>query len=221
MSPAPGMDSALDRRRRASPSGPPAQAPHGVGCDQRPSHEHERPAPRLRVRPFPATNDPAGTTASADFSTANQRLSTPAVPHHPEPKAGHLGHPWRSPRIRPATFIAHPPRLRNGPLMTSGFAVPAGSPGPPRLIRAVHAGDHVFLGSRFRLRLPSHPASRTTQLPSGLWLVSSPPRGTRTPELLVMPGVHNEGPPRGGPSSSSSTSATVCPPTAYLDPLAS
>ena len=38
-------------------------------------------------------------------------------------RTGHLGHPRRSPRVRPATFIAHPPRLRNGPLMTTGFAV--------------------------------------------------------------------------------------------------
>src|SRR6516164_4220660 len=37
-------------------------------------------------------------------------------------RAGHLGHPRRSPRVRPTTFIAHPPRLRNGPLMASGFA---------------------------------------------------------------------------------------------------
>ena len=36
----------------------PRQAPCGVGCVQRPSHEHERPAPRLRVRPFPAISDP-------------------------------------------------------------------------------------------------------------------------------------------------------------------
>jgi hypothetical protein len=40
-----------------------------------------------------------------------------------EPRTRHLGPPWRSPRVRPATFIAHPPRLRNGPLMTTGLAV--------------------------------------------------------------------------------------------------
>ena len=49
----------------------------------------------------------------------------------------HLGHPWRPPRIRPATFIAHPSRLRTGPLMDIGLRlVGAGSPGPDRLLRA-------------------------------------------------------------------------------------
>ena len=45
--------------------------------------------------------------------------TTPRTEH----RTRHLGHPRRSPRVRPATFIAHPPRLRNGPLMTTGFAV--------------------------------------------------------------------------------------------------
>src|SRR5215207_10060295 len=60
-----------------------AEAPYGVGCLQRPSREQGRPAPRLRVRPFPATIDPAGTLASADCSTVDRSLSTPAVPCHP------------------------------------------------------------------------------------------------------------------------------------------
>jgi len=38
-------------------------------------------------------------------------------------RPGIPGHPRRPPRVRPATFIAHPPRLRDGPLMTTGFAV--------------------------------------------------------------------------------------------------
>ena len=80
---APGMDCALNGRLRASPSDPPTQAPLGVGCVQHPSHEHERPAPRLRVRPFPAISDPAGNTTSADFSTASDTLTSIAVPHHP------------------------------------------------------------------------------------------------------------------------------------------
>ena len=97
---APGMDCALNGRLRASPSDPPTQAPLGVGCAQRPSHEHERPAPRLRVRPFPATYDPAGTTASADFSTASGALSDATVPHHPTSGArapdGHSGTPMET-----------------------------------------------------------------------------------------------------------------------------
>src|SRR5512132_1792301 len=36
-------------------------------------------------------------------------------------RTGHLEHPWRSPQVRPATFIAHPPRLRTGPLMDIGL----------------------------------------------------------------------------------------------------
>jgi hypothetical protein len=74
------MGFALARRSRASPSSVPRQAPCGVGCLQRPSHEHARPTPRLRVRPFPATTNPASTMASADFSTASTGLSTSAVP---------------------------------------------------------------------------------------------------------------------------------------------
>ena len=68
------------------PPNPPGQAPDGVGCGQRNDHEHERPDARLRVRPFPAITIPAGTTASADFSTASRGLSShrrPAPPREP------------------------------------------------------------------------------------------------------------------------------------------
>ena len=92
-----GWTSALNGSPQASPSDPPAQAPHGVGCLHRPSHEHERPASRLRVRPFPAITIPAGSTASADFSTASDALADAAVPHHPTNGArapdGHPGTP--------------------------------------------------------------------------------------------------------------------------------
>ena len=123
---APGMDCALSGDLRASPSDSPDQAPFGVGCGQRPSDEHERPASRLRVRSFPAEVDPAGNTTSADFSTASN------LHEHPAPSLATGEHAKRDrasrdtrgdlPRVRPTTFIAHPPRLRNGPLMTSGFA---------------------------------------------------------------------------------------------------
>lgn len=87
------MNSALHGGLRASPSGPPAQAPHGVGCVRHPSHEHERPAPRLRVRSFPAINDPTGNTTSADFSTASSTLSSATVPSHPASTPSVTGHP--------------------------------------------------------------------------------------------------------------------------------
>ena len=54
-------------------------------------------------------------------SRAPPSRTTPRTDH----RTRHLGHPRRSPRVRPATFIAHPPRLRNGPLMTTGFAMPS------------------------------------------------------------------------------------------------
>src|SRR5450755_3974494 len=120
--------------------------------------------------------------------------TTPRTKH----RTRHLGHPWRSPQVRPATFTAHPPRLRNGPLMTTGFAMPSQlartatphtrSPPDPKRDRA----RHVFLGSRFRLRLPSHPP-HDVAVAIDLWLVSSPPRGTCTPELLVMLGARAVG----------------------------
>jgi len=106
---------------------------------------------------------------------------------------GHLGHPWRPPRIRPATVIAHPPRLRTGPLMDIGLRlVGADSPGPTRLIRAAcraqTAGpaDHVFLGSRLRTPASFPPSLATEQLPSACGWCHQPPQGTRTPELLIM-----------------------------------
>jgi hypothetical protein len=109
-------------------------------------------------------------------------------PSRPTPRAGrtrrrtpsrptrtrHLGHPRRSPWVRPATFLAHPPRLRDGPLMTTGFAEPCrlARTAPPFTRSPPHPRQdptrHVFLGSRFRLRLPSHPASRRRSCP---WLV--------------------------------------------------
>src|SRR5450756_1230604 len=87
------MDCALSGGLRASPSDPPAQAPCGVGCVRRPSHEHERPASRLRVRSFPAAVDPAGNTTSADFSTASDALTSIAVPSHPASTPSVTGHP--------------------------------------------------------------------------------------------------------------------------------
>src|SRR5438093_11258845 len=106
------MDSALRGGLRASPSDRPAQAPCGVGCLQRPSREHERPTPRLRVRPFPATCDPAGTSASADFSTPTFAPTPVAVPSLPAYTLTFIA-PSRTPAILPATKTSTPPASPN------------------------------------------------------------------------------------------------------------
>ena len=68
--------------------------------------------------------------------------------------------------------------------MTTGFAVVCrlAQTAPPST-RFVLSSGHGF-ASGF---LPTPPHDDAVAL--GLWLVSSPPRGTHTPELLVMPGV--------------------------------
>jgi hypothetical protein len=164
---APDRWCALPRRPRASPSDPPGQDPEGFGCGQRTDHGHERPNARLRVRPFPANIDPAGTTASADFSAASGVLSNTAVPHHPANRTGGAsGTPAEtSPDKTSNLHRAHPLRLRNGPLMDIGLRhVMLARPDRPALYAQPAAitttTRNVFLGSRLRLRLPSHPASR-------------------------------------------------------------
>ena len=168
------MDCALAGNLRASPSGPPAQAPCGVGCLQRPSHEHERPASRLRVQPFPAINDPAGTTASADFSTASDTLADAAVSHHPanQPSDGASGTPMEISPGKASNLHRTPTASTQRPLDDNGLRRnrPARPDRPASYAQpvAAMATRHVFLGSRFRLRLPSHPASRRRSCP---WLV--------------------------------------------------
>lgn len=158
----------------------------GVGCCG--FREHRRALPRLRVRPF-AAHDPAATTASADSCRMADRLSASGV--------GRLfrrgRHSDRSPRIRAATFLAHPPHLRDGLLMTTGFGVFR------RLAQVVSPSMRfVFLGSRFRSTfLPTPP--RGGAVGFGLWLRSSAPRGICTPELLPMPGVRIGKAPLWGP----------------------
>ena len=106
-------------------------------------------------------------------------------------RTGHLGHPWRSPQVRPATFTAHPPRLRNGPLMDIGLrhAEPArpdrhASYAQPT---ATMTARHVFLGSRLRLRLPSHPP-RGVAVAIDLWLVPSTSTGDSHPRAASHAG---------------------------------
>ena len=143
---------ALAGRPRASPSDLPYQAPNGLaaidatttstgvlalGFAFGPSQRYRSP---LVIRPL-LTSPQRATPSRAPPSRTTPRTK----------RTGHLGHPWRPPRIRPATFIAHPPRLRTGPLMDIGLRlVGADSPGPTRLIRAAcrtqTAGttDHVL-----------------------------------------------------------------------------
>ena len=169
------MDCALTGRPRASPSDPPVQAPCGVGS--------------FNVHPTSTSVLPLGFAFSPSQRQQSPLVLRPlltsprrAAPSRTPPsrttprtrRTGHLGHPRRSPQVRPATFLAHSPRLRNGPLMTTGFAVPSWlaqtAPPPTRSPPDPERGQtcHVFLESRFRLRLPSHPASRRRSCP---WLV--------------------------------------------------
>jgi hypothetical protein len=147
--PAPGSRSTLDGDRRASP--PPAfplRPLTGFGCAHRDSHEHERPTPRRCVWPFPAF-------ITITPPVLRPLLTSPRRAAASRPPPSQSEHPWRPRRIRTATFPAHPPRLRNGPLMTTGFAVRC------RLAQAAPPSTRfVSLGSRVRLGLPSHPTSR-------------------------------------------------------------
>ena len=195
--PAPGMDCALNGNLRASPSGPPAQAPEGVGCIQRPSREHGRPASRLRVQPFPAIPIPAGTTASADFSTASDALADITVPHHPANRMdGASGTPVETSPNKTNGLRRAPIASTQRPL-DGHRASPcdAGSPGPPRLIRAAHptaSGRDAPCVPRVAVSPPASfpPRLTTTQLPLACGWCHQPPQGTRTPESLVMSGVH-------------------------------
>ena len=179
------MDCALSGRLRASPSDPPAQAPCRVGCVDRPSHEHERPAPRLRVRSFPAISDPAGTTTSADCSTANRGLSTAIVPHHPanqkdeasgtpaEPSASKTNNLHRTPTAfteRPLDGIGLRLVVQTRPDRPAFYAQHAeklDAPCVPRVATS-HSGF-----------LPTQPHDRAVAI--GLWLVPSTSTGDSHP----------------------------------------
>ena len=190
------MDCALHGDPRASPSDLPVQAPSGVGCDQRPSREHERPAPRLRVRPFPATCDPAGTSASADFSTASDALSNIAVPRHPASTPSVTGHPGTPAEIsasKTSNLHRTPTAFTERPLDDIGLRLMVQTrPDRPALYaqRSGRPMRHVFLGSRLRTPASSPPSLTTEQLPSACGWCHQPPQGTRTPELLVMSRAH-------------------------------
>jgi hypothetical protein len=186
------MGCALDGVHRASPSGPPDQAPRGVGCLQRPPREHERPAPRLRVRSFPATNDPAGNTTSADCSTANRGLSTAVVHHHPanqtdeasgtpaEPSASKTSNLHRTPTAftkRPLDGIGLRLVVQTRPDRPAFYAQPAQTvPGPDAPCVPRVATSH----SRF---LPTQPHNQAVAI--GSWLVPSTPTGDSHPRATA------------------------------------
>ena len=193
------MDSALRGGLRASPSDRPAQAPRGVGCLQRPSREHERPAPRLRVRSFPATSNPAGNTTSADFSAASDALTSIAVPSHPTSTPSAAEHPRTPAEISTSkTNNLHrtPTAFTERPLDDIGLRLVVQTrPDRPALYAqptdtAKAPMRHVFLGSRLRTPASSPPSLTTEQLPSACGWCHQPPQGTRTPELLVMSRAH-------------------------------
>jgi hypothetical protein len=191
------MDCALAGRLRASPSGPPRQAPCGVGCDHRPSREHGRPAPRLRVRSFPAINDPAGTTTSADFSTASDVLSNVAVPHHPANQTdGASGTPAETSASKTSNLHRTPTAFTKRPLDGIGLRLvvqtrpdrPAFSAQPVAI--AIDPDAPCVPRVAISPRASSPPRLTTAQLPLACGWCHQPPQGTRTPELLVMSRAH-------------------------------
>jgi hypothetical protein len=114
---------------------------------------------RLRVRPF-AAHDPAATTASADSCRVTGRLSAAGV--------GRLA-------SRPTSRQVSPDKGSNLPRAPAASTLRSLDDRDfdvfRRLVRtAPPSMRFVFLGSRFRLRLPSHPASRRRSWP---WLVVS------------------------------------------------
>ena len=147
----------------------------------------------------PASNtaSPARNTTSADFSTASDALTSIAVPHHPaNQKDGASGTPVETSPNKTNGLHRAPIASTRRPL-DEHRASPcdAGSPGPPRLIRAAHRRRlapmrHVFLRSRLRTPASSPPSLTTEQLPSACGWCHQPPQGTRTPELLVMSRAH-------------------------------
>jgi hypothetical protein len=172
-----------------------AEAPRGGGCLQRPSREHGRPAPRLRVRSFPAMTIPAGNTTSADFSTARSALSDATVPSHPAitPSAtGHPGTPVETSEGKTSNLHRTPTAFTRRPLDGIGL----------RLVVQARPDRPAFYAQLTVARAPcvprvaisppasSPPSLTTEQLPLACGWCHQPPRGTCTPELLVMPRAH-------------------------------
>jgi len=138
---------------------------------------------------------PAGTTASADFSTASGALANTAVPHHPANQTdGASGTPVEISPGKTSNLHRAPIASTRRPL-DGHRASPcrAGSPRPPRLIRAARRrrSDSTPCVPRVATSSPASfpPRLATTQLPLTCGWCHQPPQGTRTPELLVMLGA--------------------------------
>jgi hypothetical protein len=186
------MDCALGGGLRASPSAPMcAKTPNGVGCGHRPSREHGRPAPRPRVRPFPATIDPAGTSASADCCRVTGCLSATGVgrinfprptSRQPSPdKTSDLPRTPTASTLRPLDGIGLRHAKLARPDRPALYAQPTRTPkgpGAPCVPRVA-----ILPPASFPPRLA------TTQLPLARGWCHQPPQGTFTPSPLVMPGV--------------------------------
>ena len=112
---APEIDCALNGDLRASPSGPPARPHTGLaafnvdptstsvlhlGFAFSPSQRSTIPLVLRRL-----LTSPRRTTASRPQSSRTTRRTV--LTH----RTGILEHPWRPPQVRPATFLAHPPRV--------------------------------------------------------------------------------------------------------------
>jgi hypothetical protein len=164
-----GVRSGVARRRGRTPLWPSAVGLHPPALPPRPLtglaafivHPTSTGVLRLGFAFGPSRRPSIPPVLRPLLTSPRRAAPSQTPPSHPTRRSAHTHrpgiqeHPWRSPRIRPATFLAHPPRLRDGPLMTTGFAVPS------RLAQTAPPSTRfVFLGSRFRLRLPPHPASR-------------------------------------------------------------
>jgi hypothetical protein len=165
----------------------PPRPPCGVGCVKRPSREHERPAPRLRVRSFPAISDPAGNTTSADFSTANRGLSATVVPSHPASTPSVTAHPGTPAKTsasktsnlhRTPTAFTEPPlddiglrlAVQTRPSRPASYAQHAEDPDAPWVPRVTTSHSGL---------LPTQPHDRAVAI--GLWLVPSTSTGDSHP----------------------------------------
>jgi hypothetical protein len=184
------MDSALSGGLRASPSDRPVQAPCGVGCLQRPSREHGRPAPRLRVRSFPTTSDPAGNTTSADFSTASDALPDAAVPHHPANTpnvTGHHGTPAEISASKTNNLHRTPTAFTERPLDDIGLRLVVQTrPSRPAFYAQSNETAHdpdapciPRVATSHSGFLPTQPHDRAVAI--GLWLVPSTATGDSHP----------------------------------------
>jgi hypothetical protein len=94
----------------------------------------------------------------------------------------------RSPAIRLTAFNAQPPNLQPAPLMDTDFAVTC-----PLVRRRMPHIRFLSIGSRLCSTLPSDPASRRRPCASLSLLLHQDVKGTYTPKLSIMHGVHENG----------------------------